>query len=74
MAPKYERLRMLMTALEAAAHDLDEPIDRLEVKGGEVIVSAKGRRAAYAYRHDDSYDAEGNPLLGGGSWSVSRVR
>ena len=40
MHPKYERLRMLGAALEAAVQVLDDPITRVEVKGGRVFVWA----------------------------------
>jgi hypothetical protein len=39
MAPKFERARQLAAALghlDEIAHLLDEPIDRIEIAGGEV--------------------------------------
>ena len=70
MDPKYERLRMLGEAMSAGAEHFNRPIDRIEVKGGKVIVSAGGGRLVLSYHYADSYDAQGNVLLGSGNWSV----
>jgi hypothetical protein len=70
MDPKYEQLRMLGAALEAAAHVLDDPITRLEVKGGRVFVWAGHKRVTLRYAYADSYNTQGDVLLGGGHWSA----
>jgi hypothetical protein len=74
MHPKYERVRMLDAAISAGVERFDRPIDRIEVRGGKVIVSAGGERLVLSYHYNDSYDAQGNVLLGGGQWSVMPAR
>ncbi|MEO6340689.1 MAG: hypothetical protein ABIO39_11655 [Caulobacteraceae bacterium] len=71
MHPKYERVRMLDAAISAAVERLDRPIDWIEVRRGKVIVSAGGERMALSYQYSDSYNAQGDVLLGGGRWSVT---
>ncbi len=71
MEPKYERLRMLGEAMRAGAEHFSHPIDRLEVKGGKVIVSAGGERLVLSYHYNDNYNAQGDVLLGSGNWSVT---
>ena len=70
MHPKYERLRMLGAALEAAVQVLDDPITRVEVKGGRVFVWAGPKQVTLRYDYADSYNDEGHVLLGGGHWSA----
>lgn len=61
---------MLDAAIQAAAYELDDPITRLEVKGGRVYVWAGAKRVTVRYGYADSYNEQGDVLLGGGHWSA----
>jgi hypothetical protein len=73
MAPQYERARMLCIAINDAASELREPIDRLEVERDHVLVSAGGRRLRFRYYYADSYGADGSPMPGSGRWVVEKI-
>jgi hypothetical protein len=73
MSPKYERLRMLHAALETAGHALSDPIDKLEVNGAEVLAWAGAKRIAMIWDYENDRDAQGRPMLGGGTWAVRIV-
>lgn len=70
MAPHYERLRVLHTALEAAGAELSDPIDRIEVRGGEVLFWTCSEHLAVSYDYANRYDERGSAMPGSGSWVV----
>ncbi len=70
MAPHYERLRVLHAALEAAGAELNEPIDRIEVRGGDVLFWTASEHLAVSYNYANSYDERGSPMPGSGRWVV----
>ena len=71
MAPHHERLRVLHQALDCAGAVLDQPIDRIEVGRRTIEVRAGPQSLVLTYGYQDSYDARGNALLGGGQWTVT---
>jgi hypothetical protein len=70
MAPKYERGRMLEQALQLAIYELADPIDRIEVIGGQVVAWAGGRRLKMSFGYEASYGERGEPMPGSGTWRV----
>jgi hypothetical protein len=68
MAPKYERARMLEAAIQAAVHELDDPIDRIEVGGGRVTAWAGSKSMAVRYGYVNATDGSGIPMPGAGHW------
>jgi hypothetical protein len=72
-APKYQRAEMLAAALQEAAYTLDDPIEGLEITDKGVVAWAARRFILMSYRWDNSYSADGAPLLGSGAWSVHYV-
>ena len=68
MHPKYERGRMLDTAVGAAMHELDDPIDRIEIRGGKVHVWAGSRHVVLNYGYDNAYSDDGSVMPGSGRW------
>jgi hypothetical protein len=72
-APQYERARVLCTAINQAASELAEPIDRLEVQQDQVRVSAGREQLVYRYRYVDAYASDGSPLPGSGTWAVEMI-
>jgi len=73
MAPHYERARMLCAAIHAATDELNEPIDRVEVRSRCVLLWAGNKRIALKYYYANSYDPTGGPMPGGGHWVVEKV-
>jgi hypothetical protein len=73
MAPHFERARMLQIAIEAACHELDEPIDRIEVTGRRVLVWAGAKQVALSYSYANAYDRAGIPMPGSGNWVVEKA-
>ncbi len=70
MAPHHERLRVLHAALDAAGAELSDPIDRIEVRGGEVLFWTASERLAVSYDYANRYDERGSLMPGSGSWVV----
>jgi hypothetical protein len=70
MSPANERQVLLGNAIREATLALGDPIDRIEVGRDHVYAWAGKRLAKMRYGYADSYDAHGNPLLGGGRWTV----
>ena len=73
MHPKYERGRMLSAAIDAAMHELDDPIDRIEVRGGKVRIWAGSGRLALNYGYDNAYGADGSAMPGSGCWWAAPI-
>jgi hypothetical protein len=73
MAPHYERARMLHAAIDVAAFELSEPIERVEVSGGRVFAWAGRKRLAMRYYHEDRRDSHGSAMPGSGQWVVEKA-
>jgi hypothetical protein len=73
MAPKFERLRVLGEAIQAAAYELDDPIDQVTVAGDRIVVAARGRRVELSYGYQNAYGENGSAMPGSGHWSVAIV-
>ena len=71
MAPKYERARVLHNAIESVCAELGEPIDKIEVIGGDVLFWAGGQRVRVTYHYMQTYDSRGVPAPGSGTWTMS---
>ena len=70
MAPKYERARMLDAAIQTAVHELDEPIDKIEVVGGRVVAWAGSKSVTMRYGYAGGRDEAGIPMPGSGHWEA----
>ena len=70
MAPQYERARMLCTAINYAAAELLEPINRLEVEHDHVLIN---KRLTLRYSYANSCDHVGVAMAGGGHWVVEKI-
>ena len=73
-APKYQRMDALGAALQAAGHELADPIEGLEVTRDGIVAWASGRFILLDYRWNQGYGARGEPLPGSGSWSAAYVK
>ncbi len=73
MAPRYERARLLGVAIEVAASELREPIDRIEFVSGQILVTAGNKHIALNYHYSGSYDPSGVPIPGGGHWVAEKA-
>ncbi len=73
MAPQYERARMLCTAINYAAAELLEPINRLKVERDHVLIFAGDKRLTLRYSYANNYDHMGVAMPGGGHWVVEKI-
>ncbi len=73
MAPQYERARLLCTAINEAASELLERIDRVEVARDHVLIEAGTRRLAYRYYYANAYAPDGSAMPGSGRWVVEKT-
>ncbi len=71
MAPHAERLRVLHGGLDCAGQHLDDPIDRIEVKGDQVLFWAGAQNFAVTYGYINAYSPQGSPMPGSGRWHVT---
>jgi len=67
-APKYERVRALEAAIQAAVNVLDDPIDRIEVRRDSILVGANSRQLILAWSYQNAYAPDGAALPGSGHW------
>lgn len=72
-APRYQRAEMLTAAILAAAHELRDPVEGLEMTEHGVIAWTADRCIRLECRWDNDYAASGAPMLGGGAWSARYV-
>lgn len=72
MAPKYMRASQIW-AITVAARELDEPIDRIEIDGPLVRAFAGGASVAIRCHMTSETDADGNAMLGSGTWIAEAV-
>jgi hypothetical protein len=73
-APKYQRMEALEAAIQAAGHELADPIDGLEVTRDGIVAWAGGRAVLMSCGWKQSYGDAGAPQLGGGHWAAEYVR
>ena len=73
-APKYQRMEALQAAIQAAAHELADPIEGLEVTRDGIVAWGGERFILLEYRWNQSGGARGEPMPGGGHWSAEYVR
>ena len=73
-APKYQRMDALEAAIQAAGHELVDPIEGLEVTRDGIVAWANGRAILMSYGWNQSYADDGSPSLGGGHWSADYLR
>jgi hypothetical protein len=71
MAPKYQRASVLHNAIESACAELEEPIDKIEVIAGDVLFWAGSQRVRVTYHYMQTYDSNGAPAPGSGTWAMS---
>ncbi len=64
---------MLGVAIQHATHELMEPIDRIEMGAGTIVVWAGDRSLTVAYRYANSHAPDGSPMPGSGQWVVETV-
>ncbi len=70
MHPKYERARVLDLAVQAAVQEMHEPIELIQVTGGEIEVRSRTERVRLGYAYHNAYAPDGSSMPGGGNWSV----
>ena len=73
-APKYQRMEALDAAIQAAGHELANPIEGLEVTRDGIVAWAAGRFILLDYRWNQGYGDGGVPLPGSGDWSAVYVK
>jgi hypothetical protein len=73
-APKYQRMEALDAAIQAAGHELADPIEGLEVTRDGIVAWAQGRFILLDYRWNQGYGEGGAPLPGSGNWSAVYVK
>ena len=73
-APTYQRMEALEAAIQAAGHELADPIEGLEVTREGIVAWAAGRFILLDYRWNQDYGAKGEVLLGTGGWSAAYVK
>jgi hypothetical protein len=72
-APKYQRMDALGAAIQTAGHELDDPVEGLQVTEKGIVAWAGGRAILMRYGWNQSYAENGAPHLGGGHWSADYV-
>lgn len=73
MEPRFERARVLAEAIEAAVHELKQPIDSIKISGNRIGVSAGATCIEYSYAYHNAYSSSGGVMPGSGHWAVSRI-
>ena len=73
MEPRFELARVLAEAVGVAARSLEKPIDRVEVSGDRIFVSAGGECLELSSAYHNAYTQDGSVKPGSGHWSVSIV-
>lgn len=74
MAPHHERERMLWGAIRRATSELAEPIESVRVSRNKVTCWGRTKKVCMTFSYADAYSAQGEALLGGGSWHYDDVR
>jgi len=73
-APIYQRMEALEAAIQAAGHELADPIEGLEVTSQGIVAWAAGRFILLDCHWNQGYGEGGAPLLGSGNWSAAYVK
>jgi hypothetical protein len=73
-APIYQRMEALEAAIQAAGHELADPIEGLEVTREGIVAWAQCRFILLDYRWNQGYGDGGAPLPGSGNWSAAYVK
>jgi hypothetical protein len=73
LAPNYEAANLLHVAIDVAASELREPIDRIEFVSGQILVSAGNKRLALNYYRTSPCGPNGVPIVGGGHYFVVKA-
>lgn len=73
LAPNHETANLLHVAIDVAASELREPIDRIEFVGSQILVSAGSKRLALNYHRSTPCDDNGIPFAGGGHYVVVKA-
>jgi hypothetical protein len=73
LAPNHETANLLHVAIDVAASELREPIDRIEFVGRQILVSAGTKRLALNYYRSNPCDENGIPFAGGGRYHVVKA-
>ena len=73
-APKYQRMEALEAAVQAAGHELADPVEGLEVTHEGIVAWAGGRYILLNSRWIQTYAESGEPALGSGHWSADYIR
>ena len=71
MAPQYERVQVLCTAINEATYIFHAPIDKVVVEeNGRVTLWSGRRRVSTRPRYRNS-SIDGRPVPGGGQWETT---
>ena len=73
MAPQHERARVLNLAIEFAANELSDPIDKITVFAGQILIVAGSKRIELSYTYHNAYSENGAIMPGSGNWDVSMI-
>lgn len=68
LPPNHETANLLHVAIDVAASELREPIDRIEFVGRQILVSAGSKRLTLNYTRSNPCDENGIPFAGGGRY------
>ena len=74
MEPRFERARVLAEAIDIAARELKNPIDRIQVSGNTITMRAGGERVDLSFAYYNAYTPDGSAMPGSGHWSVSLIQ
>ena len=72
-APKYQRAEMLEAALQEAVHTFEGPVEGREITEWGLWPGPPVGSYSTSCRSDNSYSADGEPLLGSGVWSAQYI-